>query len=259
MGDQELKEAKIHLEKAEADMQAARAAEAAAEEQIRDAVQEIRKAEGEHHEIHFEVDGEPCETTKHELTPNQIIEEFGKKSPADNYLVQITPGHTESYKGKGDIPIRMHDGMRFQIVSTGPKPVSNGPIVTGVGAFVDGLRAMGYDPKAVKNRFDHIVIDYVVQSGRYTGRSVRLGFVVPQDFPVITPTGPHVSPRIHPAHPASDIGHPLGGIHESQSAAFQQDIGGEWQYWSRPYPGWVASKKTAAAYMSHIYQLWETQ
>ena len=149
--------------------------------------------------------------------------------------------------------------MNFQIVSTGPKPVSHGPVHTGVEVFLDGLREMGYDPKLLQGKSDHVVLDSPVPSGRFTGRSVRLGFIVPPDFPMTTPTGPHVSPRIHPAHPAADFGHPLGGVHESQSAAFQQGAGGDWQYWSRPHPDWATSKKTAVAYMSHIYRLWETQ
>ena len=74
-----------------------------------------------------------------------------------------------------------------------------------------------------------------------------------------TPTGPHVSPRIHPLHTNSDLGHPLGGVHEAHAEPFMQGAGGEWQYWSRPYPNWATSKKTVVAYMGHIYRLWETQ
>jgi len=74
-----------------------------------------------------------------------------------------------------------------------------------------------------------------------------------------TPTGPYVSPHIHPIHTSNDIGHPLGGVHETQAAPFAQGAGGDWQYWSRPCPEWAASKKTTVAYMGHIYSLWETQ
>lgn len=78
---------------------------------------------GHHHEIHFFVDGEPAETEKQELTPNEIIEEFGHKDPATHYLVQIGPPRV-SYQGKGNDPIKLHDRERFQIISTGPTPVS---------------------------------------------------------------------------------------------------------------------------------------
>jgi hypothetical protein len=79
---------------------------------------------GHHREIHFFVDGEPVETDRRELTPNEIIKEFGHKDPATHYLVKIDAHHRISYQGKGDEPIKIHEGERFQIVSTGPTPVS---------------------------------------------------------------------------------------------------------------------------------------
>jgi hypothetical protein len=81
-------------------------------------------AVGRHHEIHFFVDGEPHETDKRELTPNEIIKDFGEKDPATHYLVRIEGHHRDSYEGKGNDPIKLHNGERFQIVSTGPTPVS---------------------------------------------------------------------------------------------------------------------------------------
>jgi hypothetical protein len=81
-------------------------------------------AVGHHHEIHFFVDGEPHETDKRDLTPNEIIKDFGEKDPATHYLVRIEGHHRISYEGKGNEPIKLHDGERFQIVSTGPTPVS---------------------------------------------------------------------------------------------------------------------------------------
>jgi hypothetical protein len=81
-------------------------------------------AQGRGHEIHFTVDGEPYETPERELTPNDILTKFAEKDPATNYLVQIQGQHRISYQGKGDEPIKMHEGMRFQVISTGPTPVS---------------------------------------------------------------------------------------------------------------------------------------
>ena len=81
-------------------------------------------AKGRGHEIHFTVDGEPYETLERELTPNDILTKFAEKDPATNYLVQIQGQHRISYQGKGDEPIKMHEGMRFQVISTGPTPVS---------------------------------------------------------------------------------------------------------------------------------------
>jgi hypothetical protein len=77
-----------------------------------------------HHEIHFFLDGEPHETHRQELTPNEIIKEFGHRDTATHYLVRIEGHRHISYQGKGDEPIKLHDGERFQMVSTGPTPVS---------------------------------------------------------------------------------------------------------------------------------------
>ena len=214
----------------------------------------VREAEHHHHEIHFTVDGEEYETRKRELTANQIISEFGKKDPTTNYLVEIRGTHKVSYQGKGDQKIKLHEGESFQIVSTGPTPVSD---CTGPKAFAEGLRALGYEPGALANGPDHIFFNYPVEIGRFAGRIFRLGFVVPPDFPNIPPGGPHVSPQIWPIRTGNDVPHPAGGVH--QSPTFQQGAGGKWQYWSRPCIDWGKSKRTVIAYMAHIWRLWETQ
>ncbi|MGB8723173.1 MAG: hypothetical protein WA383_20070 [Terriglobales bacterium] len=259
----EVKQAEVDLKRAEAELgiaqrdeQSAQAAEQAAVTDIDAAVHELREAEAHHHEIHFTVDGEECETRKHKLTPNQIISEFGKQDPAISYLVEIRGTHKVSYQGKGDEEIKLHDCDHFQIVSTGPKPVSD---CAGAAAFVEGLRTLGYEPNALPNSPDHVVFNYPVEVGRFAGQTVRLGFVVPPDFPNITPSGPHVSPHVRAIHPTNDLPHPDGGVHQSQSEAFQKGAGGAWQYWSRPCADWGKSKKTVTAYMAHIWRLWETQ
>jgi len=53
--------------------------------------------------------------------------------------------------------------------------------------------------------------------------------------------------------------HPTGGIHRDHAMPFQNALGGEWQYWSRPIQDWGAGKKTVAIYMSHIWRLWDSQ
>jgi chromosome segregation ATPase len=121
----ELERAEANLRGAEAELYKAEEEEEAAVRRIEASVEEIKIAE-EHCEIHFTVDGEPHETDKQELTPDEIIRKFGKRDPAKNYLVQIVAGQKESYKDKGGIPIKMHDGMRFQILCIGPMTVSDG-------------------------------------------------------------------------------------------------------------------------------------
>ena len=121
----ELERAEAHLRSAEAELYKAEEEEAAAVRKIETAVEEIKAAE-ERHEIHFTVDGEPHETDQRELTPDEIIHKFGERDPSKNYLVQIVGGQKESYQGKGQIPIKMHNGMRFQILCIGPMTVSDG-------------------------------------------------------------------------------------------------------------------------------------
>jgi hypothetical protein len=86
-------------------------------------------AHTEHHvdqrQTHFKVDGEPYTTLAKELTPNEIIKDFAGKDPASHYLVQIQGHEKISFEGRGEVPIKLHDGMRFQVISTGPTPVSD--------------------------------------------------------------------------------------------------------------------------------------
>jgi hypothetical protein len=128
---------------------------------------------------------------------------------------------------------------------------------TGVELFIQGLRALGYSPEILPDKPDHLVIDYEVESGRFAGRKMRHGFIVPADFPVIPPTGVHISELIHPTNGGGQ--HPTGGIHRDQAMPFQQALGGEWQYWSRPVQEWAGSKKTVVAFMNHIWRLWDSQ
>ena len=75
------------------------------------------------HEIHFEVDGEPLETTEKILTPTQILGLAGVDA-ANHYLVQIEGRHQTSYQDKPNEEIHMHEGQKFITVATGPTPVS---------------------------------------------------------------------------------------------------------------------------------------
>ena len=225
-----------------------------------EAQHELQKAEADleearrHHVIHFSVDGEPFETKQVEWTPNDIIRKFGERDPATNYLVEIEGRHKVSFQGKGDIAIKLHDCERFQIISIGPTPVSDGTTCTGVEFFIAGLKTLGYSPTVLTGKRDHVVIDYKVESGTRAEQRVRLGFVVPADFPMTPPGGIHVSPSIHPRKDGGD--HPTGGILNSD---FNAADGGDWQYWSRPFKEWGKAKKTVASYMSYVWRLWDSQ
>jgi len=116
--------------------------------------------------------------------------------------------------------------------------------------FVDGLAALGYEVR--EPQVGVAEFDYAIEVGRCQGQTVCLAFAVPQDFPLSCPSGPNISPRLVPLHPAQDVGHPIGGVHEAPQ------FGDEWQYWSRPFPDWAASERTVRAYMAHIRRLFAT-
>ncbi len=71
----------------------------------------------------YTVDGEPQETSAHELTPNQILANAGIDA-ASHYLVQIEGNNRISYQTKPNDQIHMHEHVKFVAVSTGPTPVS---------------------------------------------------------------------------------------------------------------------------------------
>jgi hypothetical protein len=247
------------LEKAEGELHAAEAVLEHALEDVKratHAVEEAEEAIEKAHRIHFTVDGEQYETSRREWTPNQIIVDFGGgKDPATHYLVEIDGHHKKSFQGKGDEEFQLHDCARFQVICTGPTPVSNGSQRTGVEPFISGLKLLGYEPTQLPNHPDHVTFDYVVETGKFAGRCVRLGLIIPQDFPLTPPSGPHVSPGIHPINPNGD--HPTGGVHDSHSAMFRSVTKQDWQYWSRPHRSW--SKRTVGEYMSHVWHLWDSQ
>ena len=76
------------------------------------------------HVIHYLVDGEAQETTKHILTPTDIMDK-AKVDPKTHYLIRlIGEKKQESYQDRPEAKIHMHQGMRFITASLGPTPVS---------------------------------------------------------------------------------------------------------------------------------------
>lgn len=118
--------------------------------------------------------------------------------------------------------------------------------------FAKQLREMGYDVTEYPGGC--VSFPYTIEIGKFEGQEIALGFIVPPDFPLSPPTGPHVKPRLLPINPTQGS-HPASGVHEAQSAQF----GAQWQYWSRPMHHWANTPRTAADVMRHIRRLFETQ
>jgi len=76
-----------------------------------------------HATFHFTVDGDPLSTTEHQLTPQQIMA-LASIDPSNHFLTLIRGREQESYEGRNDEVIHMHDGLVFISSSTGPTPVS---------------------------------------------------------------------------------------------------------------------------------------
>ena len=94
-------------------------------------------------------------------------------------------------------------------------------------------------PDAALATGDLVVFKYEVPVGGRIGESIRLAVAQVPDWPLSCPPGPHVSPR---------LGHPSGNVHASP-------LGSDWEYWSRPFPGWATSPRTFRAYMGHVRAL----
>jgi hypothetical protein len=75
------------------------------------------------HVTTFEVDGEPVETSEKSLTPNQIMG-LAEVDSTSHYLVELKGRNQDSYEGRGDEPINVHEKQKFITVATGPTPVS---------------------------------------------------------------------------------------------------------------------------------------
>jgi hypothetical protein len=113
--------------------------------------------------------------------------------------------------------------------------------------FLDQLRVLGLDIAATEP--DRVAFPYVIDVGPRAGELIQLGFIVPADYSLSCPSGPHVSPRLYPNQSGGT--HPTGGVHDSP-------FGPDWHYWSRPFKEWAHSTRDGRAYMAHIRHLFAT-
>ena len=115
--------------------------------------------------------------------------------------------------------------------------------------FVAQLKELGYQPEPLPE--GRVAFPYLVPCGKFAGQQIRLGFAIPPDFSLSSPSGPHMSPRLLPLNPVQGE-HPLAGVHTSP-------FGDEWEYWSRPMPNWSSTSKKVRDVMAHVRRLFDTQ
>ena len=204
------------------------------------------------------IDGEPFEAPEKTMTANEILS-LGDLSTDEHYLVEIKGKHQDSFEGKGDEEIHLHEGSKFISVFIGPTPVADsrqadaGSKLTGARLFAAQLRGAGYDVTELPDH--HVRFPYTVNVGKHAGLVLEMGFVVPEDFPMTPPHGPHINKLLHPNKSGGN--HPDGGIHPSPGHS--KHFGPDWQHWSRPHPEWADGPRTAVRYMAFIHGLWASQ
>lgn len=204
------------------------------------------------------VDGEKYFPPSKDMTPRDIISGATDLDVNQHYLVQVRGNQQTSYQGQPEQIIHLEKGMKFLVLFEGAMTVSDAQFpVVGTKCFTDGLTELGYAVRSLPDHPDMVYFEYEVPVGCFAGETVMLGFQVPPDFPITAPSGPHTSPCLRPSDQPGE--HPNGGRHTSQAQPFANALGGNWQYWSRPFNEWNNSNRTVKAYMSFIAKLWATQ
>lgn len=205
----------------------------------------------------FYIDGEAFEAPEKTMTANEILS-LGGLSTDEHYVVEIKGKHQESFEGKSDEEIHLHEGSKFISVFTGATPVADSrqaavSKLTGARLFAAQLRGAGYDVTELPD--NHVKFPYTVNVGKHAALTLEMGFVVPEDFPMTPPHGPHINKLLHSNKSGGN--HPGGGIHPS--SGHSKHFGPDWQHWSRPHPKWADGPRTAVRYMAFIHGLWANQ
>ena len=131
--------------------------------------------------------------------------------------------------------------------------MADGTNLIGSKLFAAQLCAAGYDVVELPDH--HVQFPYTVYVGKYEGVTLAIGLVIPENFPMTPPSGPHIDKLLHPNQSGGN--HPTGGVHPSPK--YSKHFGSNWQYWSRPYPKWANGKRDTGCYMAFIHGLWATQ
>ena len=198
------------------------------------------------------IDSETFIAPERKMTPNQLLTLAGL-SGADYYLVEIHGNAQNSLKDKGDEVINLNEGAKFVSVFLGPTTVAHSAL-GGAALFAHESRELGYEVTELPD--NHVKFPYVIDVGKFFGLKLNKGFVLPPDFPLTPPHGPHIDKGIHPIGGGGQ--HPTGGIHESHPG-HSKHFGKGWQHWSRPHPSWSDGERSVGRYMAFIRTLWATQ
>lgn len=117
----------------------------------------------------------------------------------------------------------------------------------GISELKRQLEEMGLVVSLAGDNF--LFFNYRIPVGKFRDKDIELGFEAPQ-FPLNPPSGLIIKPHLLPVSGGGGA-HPNGGIH---SRPFPS---AEWQYWSRPFPGWGNCEKNAKTYMAFVRSLFD--
>jgi len=107
--------------------------------------------------------------------------------------------------------------------------------------FINQLEALGYSTQELLNGM--IGFNFTIPMGKNSGKNVELALQVPNDFPMNCPPGPHFK-----SQGLDGWVEPPNNIHESP-------LGSDWRYWSRPFPDWNRTQRSAKSYLAHLKNL----
>lgn len=119
--------------------------------------------------------------------------------------------------------------------------------------FINQLKALGFNPQ--EPSADKVYFEWTVPIGANVSKRVLMGFVIGNDFPASSPTGPHIIALDNGwiEHPQNihnqNFGHGWKEYPTDHPESFYKE---GWRYWSRPCPSWNDSDKTVKYYLAHI-------
>lgn len=146
---------------------------------------------------------------------------LAKEDPAETTLVLKDGNDLVKFKDEDKVIVK--NGMIFVVFHDGPTPVS----YFGPDRFVEELTSLGYKTELIvasDNNKYAIIPGYVIPLGKFNKRTIDLGMLATNDFPISVTSAIHV--RTHPQlYEKTDTVPDVRNILDSV-------LGPDWRYWS---------------------------
>ncbi|MDG6913471.1 MAG: hypothetical protein JRN35_10390 [Nitrososphaerota archaeon] len=99
-------------------------------------------------------------------------------------------------------------------------------------------RGWKFTTRPLETNTAYVVEGYPVIQGKNTGKRVTIAFPIPNDYPRVPPTGPHL------LKPHGLVGN-FPAVNESK-------LGPQWEYWSRKIEPWPEGRKNSRLYFDLV-------